>query len=169
MVSHSYRCKTFDNGFFTYWWIAPWLKLFSYICFGILGDYFNFIFDIHLHMKGSLIWNIQRYSALIMLMYFIYVISFIINAEGQINFFTWSNFFLSFETRFFTSLTCILILIHAYIGLWTVGTDYLTERTLGFLNKPLSKFAVLIQRIYLFAFIVLGIVYLIVILYIIWI
>ena len=120
-------------------------------------------------MKGSLIWNIQRYSALIMLMYFIYVISFIINAEGQINFFTWSNFFLSFETRFFTSLTCILILIHAYIGLWTVGTDYLTERTLGFLNKPLSKIAVLIQRIYLFTIIVLGIVYLIVILYIIWI
>jgi succinate dehydrogenase / fumarate reductase membrane anchor subunit len=120
-------------------------------------------------MKGSLIWNLQRYSSLLILLYLLYVIGFIVNSEDQINFFTWSDFFLSFQSRIFTSLVCFLIVLHSFIGLWTVGTDYLTERTLGFLSKSLSKIAVLIQQTYLFTFIVLGIVYLIVILYIIWI
>ena len=112
-------------------------------------------------MKGSLIWNLQRYSSLLILLYLLYVIGFIVNSEDQINFFTWSDFFLSFQSRIFTSLVCFLIVLHSFIGLWTVGTDYLTERTLGFLSKSLSKIAVLIQRTYLFTFIVLGIVYLI--------
>ena len=101
-------------------------------------------------MKGSLIWNLQRYSSLLILLYLLYVIGFIVNSEDQINFFTWSDFFLSFQSRIFTSLVCFLIVLHSFIGLWTVGTDYLTERTLGFLSKSLSKIAVLIQRTYLF-------------------
>jgi len=120
-------------------------------------------------MKGSLIWNIQRYSSIVIFLYLLYVLNFIFSSGEGIGFFVWTKFFLSFETRIFTSLTCLLVVLHAYIGLWTVGTDYLTERTLGFLNKPLSKMAVLINKFYLFTFITLGIVYLSGILYIIWI
>tara|TARA_Y100001970_G_scaffold30803_1_gene38255 strand:+ start:517 stop:879 length:363 start_codon:yes stop_codon:yes gene_type:complete len=119
-------------------------------------------------MKGSMIWNLQRYSSLVILCYLLYVSSFIVLSEGPINFFDWTNFFLSFQTRFFTSVACIFILLHAYIGLWTVGTDYLTERTLGFLNKSLSKIANIIRKTYLFSFVLLGTMYLILILYIIW-
>ena len=120
-------------------------------------------------MKGSMIWNLQRYSSLVILVYLVYVSSFIVTTQGPISFFDWTKFFLSFQTRFFTSIACIFMLLHAYIGLWTVGTDYLTERTLGFLNKSLSKIANLMRKMYLFAFVMLGIVYLVVILYIIWI
>ena len=120
-------------------------------------------------MKGSLIWNIQRYSSLVIFLYLLYVLNFILTSSEDIGFFVWTKFFLSFETRIFTTLTCFLIVLHAYIGLWTVGTDYLTERTLGFLNKRLSKMAALINKFYLFTFITLGIMYLSGILYIIWI
>jgi len=120
-------------------------------------------------MKGSLIWNIQRYSSLVIFLYLLYVLNFILTSSEDISFFVWTKFFLSFETRIFTTLTCFLIVLHAYIGLWTVGTDYLTERTLGFLNKRLSKMAALINKFYLFTFITLGIMYLLGILYIIWI
>ena len=118
-------------------------------------------------MKGSLIWNTQRYSSIFILCYLIYIVSFFIS-ENNINFFTWSNFFLSFETRFITSITFILILVHSFIGLWTVGTDYLTKRTLGFLNKPLAKYANILRNMYSFLFSLLGVVYLLTILYIIW-
>ena len=118
-------------------------------------------------MKGSLIWNAQRYSSIFILCYLIYIVSFFIS-ENNINFFTWSNFFLSFETRFITSITFILILVHSFIGLWTVGTDYLTKRTLGFLNKPLARYANIFRNMYSFAFSLLGVVYLLTILYIIW-
>ena len=118
-------------------------------------------------MKGSLLWNTQRYSSIFILCYLIYIVSFFVS-ENNINFFTWSNFFLSFETRFITSLTFILIVVHSFIGLWTVGTDYLTERTLGFLNKPIARYANIFSNIYSFVFTLLGVVYLLVILYIIW-
>ncbi|MAU69081.1 MAG: succinate dehydrogenase, hydrophobic membrane anchor protein [Gammaproteobacteria bacterium] len=118
-------------------------------------------------MKGSLIWNTQRYSSIFILCYLIYIVSFFIS-ENNINFFTWSNFFLSFETRFITSIAFILILVHSFIGLWTVGTDYLTKRTLGFLNKPLARYANVLRNIYSFVFSLLGVVYLLTILYIIW-
>ena len=119
-------------------------------------------------MKGSVIWNLQRYSSLIVLSYVVYVMMFIFSFEGEIGFFDWTMFFLSFQMRFLTSIVCVFILIHAFIGLWTVGTDYLTKRTLGFLSNSLSAMADLLRKAYLFLFVVLGLMYLTVILYIIW-
>ena len=127
----------------------------------------NIFLWISFYMKGSLIWNTQRYSSIFILCYIIYIVSFFIS-ENNINFFTWSNFFLSFETRFITSITFILILVHSFIGLWTVGTDYLTKRTLGFLNKPLARYANVLRTMYSFLFSLLGAIYLLAILYIIW-
>ena len=118
-------------------------------------------------MKGSVIWNIQRYSSLFIFAYFIYIVSFLIISD-EINFYTWSNFFLSYKVKAFTTIVFLMIVAHSYVGLWTVGTDYLTERTLGFLNKSLAKRAGLIRNLYFIVFTTLGIFYLMVILYIIW-
>ena len=117
-------------------------------------------------MKGSIIWNIQRYSSLIVLSYIFYVVAFVL--RNELNFFSWSNFFLSFEIRFITTLVFLLIVTHAFIGLWTVGTDYLTNRTLGFLNKNIARRADLLRCIFFSAFCLLGFVYLTAIFYIIW-
>ena len=86
----------------------------------------------------------------------------------EINFFSWSDFFLSFQVRFLSSIVFLVIVLHAFIGLWTVGTDYLTKRTLGFLNVNLSRGADTLRYIYYLIFGLLGIVYLTAILYIIW-
>lgn len=120
-------------------------------------------------MKGSLIWNLQRYSSLVILCYLIYIFSFIFFSENKINFFEWSEFFLSFQSRFFTSIVFLFLVLHAFIGLWTIGTDYLTERTLGFLNRTLSDRATLLRSLYFMTFGFLGFMYLFLILYIIWI
>ena len=119
-------------------------------------------------MKGSLIWNLQRYSSLVILCYLIYIFSFIFFSENKINFFEWSEFFLSFQSRFFTSIVFLFLVLHAFIGLWTIGTDYLTERTLGFLNRALSERATLLRSLYFMTFGFLGFMYLFLILYIIW-
>ena len=119
------------------------------------------------YMKGSFIWYTQRYTSLIVLSYLIYILSFIFTNQ-DINFFSWSDFFLSFQVRFLSSIVFLVIVLHAFIGLWTVGTDYLTKRTLGFLNVSLSKRADTLRYIYYLIFGLLGIVYLTAILYIIW-
>ena len=40
-------------------------------------------------MKGSVIWNLQRYSSLVVLSYVVYVMIFILSFEGEIGFFDW--------------------------------------------------------------------------------
>ena len=128
---------------------------------------FTSFFWIFVYMKGSFIWYTQRYTSLIVLSYLIYILSFIFTNQ-DINFFSWSDFFLSFQVRFLSSIVFIVIVLHAFIGLWTVGTDYLTKRTLGFLNVSLSRRADTLRYIYYLIFGLLGIVYLTAILYIIW-
>ena len=117
-------------------------------------------------MKGSILWNIQRYSALFIFAYFIYIVSFFIISD-EINFSILSNFFFSYTFKVSTTFVFLMIVAHSYVGLWTVGTDYLTERTLGFLSKSLAKRAGLLRNLYFIVFITLGIFYLMVILYII--
>ena len=117
-------------------------------------------------MKGLIIWNFQRYSSVFILIYLVYIVGFIFSKD--FNFFSWSDFFLSFEMRIYTSIVFLTIMIHAFIGLWTVGTDYLTKRTLGFLNKPFSNKADIFRKIYSCIYVLLGIIYLAVVLYIIW-
>ena len=167
MVSHINWHKAFNNGLFSYWRIIKRVSLFFNFYSNFLDSKFcNFIW-IFIPMRGSIIWKAQRYSSVLILVYLIYILSFIVSND-EINFFSWSNFFLSFEVRFLTSIVFIIIVMHAFIGLWTVGTDYLTHRTLGFLNKSLSKRANLLRNTYFLIFGSLGLVYLISILYIIW-
>ena len=128
---------------------------------------FTSFFWIFVYMKGSFIWYTQRYTSLIILSYLIYIFSFIFNNQDT-NFFSWSDFFLSFQVRFLSSIVFLVIVLHAFIGLWTVGTDYLTKRTLGFLNVSLSRRADTLRYIYYLIFGLLGIVYLTAIFYIIW-
>ena len=124
-------------------------------------------FWIFVYMKGSFIWYTQRYTSLMVLSYLIYILSFIFTNQ-DINFFSWSDFFLSFQVRFLSSIVFLVIVLHAFIGLWTVGTDYLTKRTLGFLSLSLSRRADTLRHVYYFIFGLLGIVYLTAIFYIIW-
>ena len=119
-------------------------------------------------MRGSLIWHAQRYSSLVILFYVIYLCYFIFTFNGSISYFDWNLFILSFPMRTFTSLVSFLIILHAFIGLWTVGTDYLTTRTLGFLNTNIAKSANLLRNLYYLLFLLMGLLYLVVILYIIW-
>ena len=128
---------------------------------------FASFFWIFVYMKGSFIWYTQRYTSLIILSYLIYIFSFIFNNQ-DINFFSWSDFFLSFQVRFLSSIVFLVIVLHAFIGLWTVGTDYLTKRTLGFLSVSLSRRADTLRHVYYLIFGLLGIMYLTAILYIIW-
>ena len=79
-------------------------------------------------MIGSRLWLFQRISSLFLLVYIIYIALFFVN-NNNISYFDWTLFFLSFETRVLTSIFFIIVLVHGFIGLWTVGTDYLTPRT----------------------------------------
>ena len=113
--------------------------------------------------SGKLYWYLQRYSAL-------YFISFLLYLEYTF----WTTGitfqFLTTNNLFKASLSIFILLAcaHAYVGLWAVGTDYLTKRTLGFMSSGLSAYADVLRRIYETLFIFLGVLIAILYISIIW-
>jgi len=63
-----------------------------------------------------------RASALILLAYAIYLVGFI--AMTDIDYASWSHFFSMTLTKVFTLFALLSMLVHAWIGLWQVLTDY---------------------------------------------
>lgn len=73
-------------------------------------------------------WLLQRVSAIILGAYVIFLAAFIL-FHPQMDYFTWSNLFKNPIMRISTVIVLVAVLIHAYIGMWTISTDYLTKCT----------------------------------------
>ena len=81
-------------------------------------------------------WLVKRVSAVILGIYFIFVMSVFI-ANPDLSFAEWKAYMGSTYMKIFTFLALISLAGHAWVGLWTVSTDYLTERQLGSIATPL--------------------------------
>ena len=133
-----------------------------------MGLICNWDFHGDVYMKGSTIWYLQRWSSIFILAYVVYVVLFIISFS-PILYSDWMIFVSSYIFKIATSIVFISILVHAFLGLWTIGTDYLTQRTLGFLNLALSRIADTSRLLYNIFFTVLGLFLYLFLLFLIWI
>ena len=113
--------------------------------------------------SGKLYWYLQRYSALYFILFLVYLEYTFWTTGITFQFLTSNNLF-----KASLSIFILLACAHAYIGLWTVGTDYLTKRTLGFISSGLSAYADVLRRIYETLFILLGVLIAILYISIIW-
>tara|TARA_B100000902_G_C27062631_1_gene789922 strand:- start:252 stop:611 length:360 start_codon:yes stop_codon:yes gene_type:complete len=73
-------------------------------------------------------WLIQRVTSLVLLAYFI-VIGY--QLLGSVDYTAWRLLFDQTWMKVFTLLAALSLAAHSWIGLWSVFTDYLTERLLG--------------------------------------
>ena len=128
----------------------------------------HYLFYGDIYMKGSTIWYLQRWSSIFILLYVIYLFLSIMSLSPVL-YVDWMLFVSSFIFKATTSLVFLSILTHAFLGLWTIGTDYLTPRTLGFLNLTLSKIADSSRLLYNIFFTVLGLFLYLFLLFLIWI
>ena len=133
-----------------------------------MGSFCHYLFYGDIYMKGSTIWYLQRWSSIFILLYVIYLFLSIMSLSPVL-YVDWMLFVSSFFFKATTSLVFLSILTHAFLGLWTIGTDYLTPRTLGFLNLTLSKIADSSRLLYNIFFTVLGIFMYLFLLFLIWI
>ena len=72
---------------------------------------------------------VQRVSAVILTAYTITLLVFFLG--GGVTFETLTTFFWSMPMQIFSTLALLSTLAHAWIGLWTVGTDYLRPAHVG--------------------------------------
>ena len=69
-------------------------------------------------------WLIQRVTALVLAAYTIFLLIFLV-MHHDLDFSTWQELFASTFVRTFSLLALLSVLLHAWIGLWTISTDYL--------------------------------------------
>ena len=112
---------------------------------------------------GKTLWFLQRYTAIYFLLFLGYIE--FIGLTGRFNFqFFNENLIFKLLITLFIILACL----HAFVGLWTIGTDYLTKRSLGFLSPYLSTYANFFRKGFEFFFALLGLSVVIFYLLIIW-
>jgi succinate dehydrogenase / fumarate reductase membrane anchor subunit len=73
-------------------------------------------------------WLIQRVTSLVLLSYFV-VIAY--QLLGSVDYTSWRMLFDQTWMKVFTLMAALSLAAHSWIGLWSVLTDYLTERMLG--------------------------------------
>ena len=89
-------------------------------------------------------WLLQRASAVILAAYTLCVLGFVLSI-GELSLAAWRGYFGSFWMQIFTLLALIAYVVHAWIGLWTIATDYLKNTALRMLFQ--SGFIVVLLAI----------------------
>ena len=69
-------------------------------------------------------WVVQRLSASVVAGYILVVLGFVFY-KSPMTYEVWQSFFSCFLMRIFSVLFLLALVLHAWIGVWTVTTDYL--------------------------------------------
>jgi succinate dehydrogenase / fumarate reductase membrane anchor subunit len=87
-----------------------------------------------LSSNGLRDWLIQRTTAVILAAYIIFLLAFIL-CHPSLDYTSWQNLFSHFSMRFFSSLFLLSLFWHAWIGLWTIVTDYIKSASLRLITQ----------------------------------
>ncbi len=68
-------------------------------------------------------WLWQRVSAVILAVYTVFIVGFIW-ITPQLDYVAWFQFFQGVGVKLFTLLAVLSLLVHAWVGMWTILTDY---------------------------------------------
>ncbi|WP_444930075.1 succinate dehydrogenase, hydrophobic membrane anchor protein [Microbulbifer sp. SSSA002] len=80
--------------------------------------------------SGTFDWLYQRVTAVILLAYTLFIVGFIFFSQ-DFGYQAWSELFAQRWMRVFSLVALLSTIIHAWIGLWSVITDYITNRMMG--------------------------------------
>ncbi len=79
-------------------------------------------------------WLIQRVSAIYILGYTLFLLGYSV-LHAPFSYTQWSSLFDCLIVKILTVLTLIMFLLHAWIGIWTVTTDYLPQKPIRLLTQ----------------------------------
>ncbi len=110
----------------------------------------------NLGRSGVYDWLMQRVGAVVLLAYLLYI-GVVVLCGGADNYVEWKALYSQTWMRVFSLLALLSLAAHAWVGLWTVFTDYLTVRMLG-PSANMLRFGVLcIAGVIMFTYVIWGI------------
>ena len=81
-------------------------------------------------VSGVIDWVIQRISSIVISSYAIWMLLWMCTVN-QIDYHTWSALYSNVWMQVFSVITVLATCAHAWVGMWTIGSDYLTVRQFG--------------------------------------
>ncbi|HUH37278.1 MAG TPA: succinate dehydrogenase, hydrophobic membrane anchor protein [Spongiibacteraceae bacterium] len=109
----------------------------------------------NLGRSGLYDWLVQRVSAVVLLAYVIFIVAVLMG--GELQYAEWKALFAQTWVRVFSLGALLSLVLHAWIGLWSVSTDYLTERLMGTTGNVLRGLFQFGTLALLFTYVVWGI------------
>ena len=92
--------------------------------------------------SGSRDWILQRISAVVLAVYSIVVVGFFL--FNDVNFESWQSFMMSLPMKLFSLVVILSLVFHAWVGMWTVFTDYVKSSGLRLVLQAAVIIAVLV-------------------------
>lgn len=101
-------------------------------------------------------WLIQRVSSVVLAAYFGFLLFYVVT-NPALDYPQWQALFQATWMRVFSMLALLSLIGHTWIGLWSVLTDYVTERLMGPKGNGLRLFLQLACGLVLFVYLIWGI------------
>ena len=92
-------------------------------------------------------WLLQRVTAIYLSVYALSLLAYLI-CHHPISYGFWHNFFQCTALRVTTGIAIFMFVVHAWIGIWTVTTDYLKGTALRLIVQGLVALTLGIQLIW---------------------
>ena len=80
--------------------------------------------------NGLYNWMVQRATAVILLAYTLFLAGWFVG-NPDLDYGQWRELFAHSAMKIFSLLALVALLWHAWVGMWTIGTDYLNTRMAG--------------------------------------
>ena len=92
-------------------------------------------------------WIIQRFSAVVLAVYSVFIIGYLL-ANPDLDYAQWSEFFSCTAVRVFSVLALVSPVAHAWIGMWTISTDYFKPAVLRFVFQLVCFLAMFVYFVW---------------------
>lgn len=92
--------------------------------------------------SGSRDWILQRISAVVLAAYSVILIGFFL--FNQVDYDAWHGFMMSLPMKLFSLVAILSLVFHAWVGMWTVFTDYVKSSGLRIILQAVVIIAVLV-------------------------
>ena len=82
--------------------------------------------------SGLYVWMVQRVTAVVLAAYILFLLGYFV-ATPDLSYADWSGLFACTAMKIFTLMALISLSAHAWVGMWTISTDYLKNSVVRFL------------------------------------
>ncbi|AWT48299.1 succinate dehydrogenase, hydrophobic membrane anchor protein [Psychrobacter sp. YP14] len=93
--------------------------------------------------SGSRDWVMQRISAVVLAIYAVVMVGFFL-INGDVSYQQWVSFIMSLPMRLLSLVAIIALAAHAWVGMWTVFTDYVKSTGLRLVLQAAMIIAILV-------------------------